>query len=311
MDQVIWIEVLRNRAVVARHRVAGGAVRVGRGYGNDVVLDDPHVAPEHIRIVRDAAGVLVAEDLGSHNGMFADDQRQRVPRMVLDGTATIRIGTTHLRVRGAAFPVAPERPLVTRRPVWPVALALAIILLAERLAFLWLNETAKPQTSSYAVPLLILALVAIAWAGFWSLLSHVFSGRARFLDHLAVGLAGLTLFTLLSALADLVEFSLSWPLPSAAGTAALWLALALVAFIHLQILGPGRLAIKGGSVAALAGAAIAIQLLSFPQSDAPSVNARRLFPPATRLAPAQREDAFFAKVDKLQAELDKDRTKPP
>lgn len=312
MDEVIWVEILRNRSTVAaRHRFTGGTVRVGRGYGNDLVLDDPHVAPEHIRILRDPSGVLVAEDLGSHNGMFAGDERQRVQRMVLDGTGLIRIGTTYLRVRGSVFPVPPEEPLVSRRPVWPVAIVLGVLLVGLWGVFSWLNETTKPQAYDYAVPVLLVALIALAWTGFWSLLSHVFSGQARFLAHLVVGLSGLLAYTILSNGADFFEFSLSRPLPAVGRSIGLWLVLGIVGFVHLRVIGPGRLASKAGGVAALAATAIAIQLLTLTHQETPLTSTRRLFPPSLRLAPAQQEDAFFAKVEELRGELEKDRTKPP
>jgi pSer/pThr/pTyr-binding forkhead associated (FHA) protein len=57
MEQVIWVEVLgRHRDVAARYRCAGPMVHVGRAYDNDVVLDDPYVAPRHLRIARDESG---------------------------------------------------------------------------------------------------------------------------------------------------------------------------------------------------------------------------------------------------------------
>lgn len=312
MDEVIWVEILRNRStLVARHRFTGGSVRVGRGYGNDLVLDDPHVAPEHIRIRRDPSGVLVAEDLGSHNGMFAGDERQRVQRMVLDGTGLVRIGTTYLRVRSSLFPVAPEEPLVSRRPIWPVAMVLGLALMALWLVLSRLNETTQPQAYDYAVPVLFIALIALAWTGLWALLSHVFSGQARFLAHLVVGLSGLLAYTVLSNGADLAEFSLSWQLPAAGRSIGLWIVLGVVGFVHLRVIGPGRLVLKAGGVAALAATAIVIQLLTLTHLDTPQWSSRRLFPPYLRLAPAQTEDAYFAKVQRLKGELDEDRRKPP
>ena len=68
---MIWVEILsRHHDVVARYRCEDGA-RIGRAYDNDVVVDDPYVAPHHARIVRDEAGELFAEDLGSVNGLYA------------------------------------------------------------------------------------------------------------------------------------------------------------------------------------------------------------------------------------------------
>ena len=73
MEQVIWVEILsRHHDVLERHRCTGPEIRIGRGYDNDVVLDDPYVAPRHLRVFRGATGTLVAEDAGSANGLFTE-----------------------------------------------------------------------------------------------------------------------------------------------------------------------------------------------------------------------------------------------
>jgi len=70
---MIWVEILsRHQEVAARFRIAGTEARIGRGYTNDVIVDDPYVAPEHLRLFRDEAGGLVVEDLGTANGVFLD-----------------------------------------------------------------------------------------------------------------------------------------------------------------------------------------------------------------------------------------------
>jgi pSer/pThr/pTyr-binding forkhead associated (FHA) protein len=67
---MIWVEILsRHRDVVNRVRIAGEEATIGRGYDNDVIVDDPYVAARHLRVSRDEAGQLVAKDLGSVNGI--------------------------------------------------------------------------------------------------------------------------------------------------------------------------------------------------------------------------------------------------
>ena len=68
---MIWVEILsRNHEIAARFRLPVAEARIGRGYTNDVIVDDPYVAPEHLRLFRDEAGQLVVEDLGSANGIY-------------------------------------------------------------------------------------------------------------------------------------------------------------------------------------------------------------------------------------------------
>ena len=101
---MIWVEILsRHRDIAARVRIAGPEARIGRGYDNDVIVDDPYVAARHLRVFRDEAGQLVAEDMGSVNGTFLDGSKSRLARIVVDGTKPIRIGQTYLRVRATTM----------------------------------------------------------------------------------------------------------------------------------------------------------------------------------------------------------------
>src|SRR5699024_10939198 len=116
MAAVMWIEVLaRDGGVHSRERIDAAEARVGRAFDNDVVVEDPHVAPHHLRIFRGDDGELVAEDLGSINGLYAEHGAARVPRLSLRNAPGIRIGRTILRVHDAAHAVAPEKPLTPPR----------------------------------------------------------------------------------------------------------------------------------------------------------------------------------------------------
>ena len=64
MDEVIFLEVLEDEeGVAARHRLERFPVTVGRGYTNDVILDDPKVSAAHLRIERTEQGALVLRDV--------------------------------------------------------------------------------------------------------------------------------------------------------------------------------------------------------------------------------------------------------
>ena len=120
MDQVIWVEILsRRRDVAARYRFEGPEIRIGRAYDNDVVLDDPFVAANHVRLFRSADGELIAEDAGSANGLFLDRDKHRQERIVIDGERPIRIGHTHLRIRDGGHAVPPSAPAGMRRARCP------------------------------------------------------------------------------------------------------------------------------------------------------------------------------------------------
>lgn len=313
-DEAIWVEVLgRHRGVAMRHRCAGRVVRIGRAYSNDVVLDDPYVAPEHLHIVRDETGALVAEDLGSANGLMADRGSVRARRLVLADDTVFRIGHTQLRVRTAGHAVAPERVFGAAVRWWPALAAAGVAMLAVGAAMLWLADYGEFRPANYVVPLLAMAVLVLVWSAVWSVVSRIFAGQARFEANLLIGLAAAVAFEAWYELSEVGAFGLSWGALAAYRYVGFWCILALAAIAHLQQISPGRLAAKAGLIGGLLAIAIAVQVLvqHDPRTGLEESYVRRLMPPAFRLSRVENEDAFFAAVAKLQGELDRDRSEAP
>ena len=312
---MIWIEVVsRSRDVIARHRCLGPEIRIGRSYDNDVVLDDPYVAPQHLRIRRSDAGRWIAEDLGSANGLYLEHGRDRFGWLELDGNRPIRIGHTYLRLREAGNAVAPERAYQQRSRMWPALVALGALLVAIEIGSNWLGETAEPKLSQYLVPVLTVSLLLAAWTAVWSVLSRIFSGQTRVERNLLIALAGMVIYSLYRQLAEFAAFSFSWRALAAYQYIGIWSLLAAVCFLHLREVSPSRLSLKAGLVVGLLATGIGVQLLN--QSELRTGVDReaailRLLPPAFRLAPAQTEETFFADIEALKTQLDDDRAEPP
>lgn len=312
---MIWIEILsRQHEIAARFRIAGPEARIGRGYDNDVIVDDPYVAAAHLRLFRDEAGQLVLEDLGSANGTYLDGARQRLSRIIVDGRQPIRIGQTYLRIREANFAVEPERFGRPQRNVLTTVLvaALSVALLAIQELSIWLNQTSEQQATAYLWPLLGLIIIVLAWAGVWALLSRIFSGRLHFLRNLLITLTGALVASFYSEIAQLVAYALTWSTPRNYDYVAVWLVLAVMCFFHLTKIGPPRLLLKGSILAILFVGAVGTQTLQ--QSEAffrsgRQTTTRLLLPPALRMVPLRNEDAFFGEIAKLKATLDRDRFK--
>ena len=319
---VVWIEILsRHGGVVARHRLElGDEIRIGRGYDNHVVLDDPFVGAKHLRLLRDESGALVAEDLGSANGIYLDQDRRRTPRAVLDASRTLRIGRTRLRVRQAADAVAPERVERPRMRLWPIALVLGLIALGGEALTMWLGETSERTVTDYLGPLVALVIAVVVWTSVWALMSRIFSGRARFERHLLIALGGVLAMWSLTEFTPYAAYALSTREFVSYRYAALWIVGAVVVFLHLRQLSQSRetagvrLKLKAAGVTLLALVGIAMQTLSHWESrqntDGQSF-LRALKPPSMRLARAESEHAFFARVAGLKGQLDQARKDGP
>jgi hypothetical protein len=310
---MMWVEILsRHRDVTARFKIAGAEARIGRGYDNDVVVDDPYVAAQHLRVFRDENGQLVAEDLGSANGVFLDGGADRVARVVVDGRQPIRIGHTLLRIREAGYVVEPERAAPSEAGVLPVVLAvvLSVLILGIELVDVWLTEIAESKVSVYLGPPLAICAAVLVWVGGWALMSRIFSGRAHFLRNLLIVLTGVCVFSLYNEVARFATYSWTFPSAITYGYVVAWLIAAAVCFLHLREVGRSRLLLKGALVLVLFGIVIAVQALQRSEAYSASgrqVVAHQLLPPSLRLVPLRDEDAFFADIAKLKAELNKDR----
>jgi hypothetical protein len=310
---MIWVEILsRHRDVTARFRSNGPEVRIGRGYDNDVIVDDPYVAARHLRVFRDEAGQLVAEDTGSVNGTFVDGGRSRLTRIIVDGTKTIRIGQTYLRIREIGHAVEPERVARPDRGMLPMlgGAALGAVTLGIYMLKVWLTQTGEPRVSTYLTPSLTIIATVLAWAGLWALLSRIFSGQSRFLRNLLIVLAGAFALSLYNELAQILAFAWTWPAASSYQYVVIWSILAVMCFFHLREVGPARLWLKGAIVTTVLVTVIGAQTLQ--QSEAFSDSGRQnttrlLMPPSFRAVPLRDENALFGGIADLKAKLDRDR----
>jgi hypothetical protein len=323
---VLWIETLsRQGSVLARYRVElgvemDGEIRIGRGYDNHVVLDDPFVAASHLRLVRDETGALVAEDLDSANGLYADQDRRRAPRIVVDARRTLRIGRTRLRVRQAQDAVAPERVMRPRMQLWPVVAVLGAVLLGGEALTAWLRETGERTVTDYLTPLLGICITLVIWVSAWAIVTRLLSGRARYERHLVIALAGLVGIWGLNELTSFAAYALSERALIGYRYVATWIIAAVVVFLHLRQLSQSRetagvrLKLKAAAVTVMALGGIGWQTLSqweSSQSSDRQAFLRGLKPPSLRVAAPQTQQAFFAQAQALKGPLDQARSQAP
>ncbi len=320
---MIWVETLaRGHDLAHRFRIDESAkdrITIGRAYDNDVILDDPYVAPHHLTLLRDPnhiddtsdSPVWIVEDAGSANGMFIGDDSRRQARSVLADDRVIHIGRTSLRIRTSASRVAPERVLPLPHHGWKLALVLLFAMLSIEAASTWLAETGEVKVSRYAFALIATAAVMLIWATVWALVSRVFSGHAKFERHLLIAASGACAMAFVTEFTDYAAFALSSLLITSALYIVNWLIVGTTLFFHLREISPLHWRLKGIVVSVIAALGIGAQWLSHAEAQKAGGQAQyltQLHPPAVRLVPAQSTDAFFAETAQLKTKLDKART---
>jgi hypothetical protein len=312
---VMWIEVLsRHGEVAARERITGDEARIGRAFDNDVVVDDPHVAPHHLRIFRGEDGELVAEDLGTLNGLYPEHGAKRVMRLPLAKEPGIRIGRTTLRVHDALHEVAPEKLMTPPRAHARWAAILGGALLALLLLLQWLNFTAEPSINLVLLPLLGFVTALALWTSLWAVLSRIFFGQARFALQLRIAVTACIALVLWNQVSESFSFGLAWrEMAEYAGLGA-WAILAATCYAHLHTIGPRHMRFAMGLVIALIGAGAVMQYAG--KSETRNLVGQRaslgdLRPPAFRLVPLASADEFFQRAEGTRKKVDQARVKEP
>lgn len=315
MGAVMWVEVLsRQGEVAARERIERDEARIGRAFDNDVVIDDPHVAPHHLRVYRGADGELVAEDLGTVNGLYAEHGAQRVNRITLANEPVIRIGRTTLRVHDGAHAVAAEKPLTPPRMHARWALGLGTALFTLVLLANWLSLTQEVTVHALVVPLLAMATAVAAWTGLWAVISRIFAGQSLFTLHLRIALTASVALLIWDQLAQTAAFSLAWREMSEYSGLGAWALLAATCWAHLHAIGPRHMRAAMTLVGGLIVAGAAVQY--FDKWETRSEVGQRaalgdLRPPEFRAVPLATTDEFFRRTELVRQRVDQARTKEP
>lgn len=316
MDELTFVELLGRGGDVA-HRIAVSRfpVTVGRAYDNDVIVDDPYVAPHHLRIDRDADGALRAVDLGSRNGIHVLGHPGSVQEAAITPDARIQIGHTRLRVRPRGYAVPPERAqlrwrwLQDGRALGAAAVAMAGLGVWQS----YVQQFERTDTLLLLLPAALVLVLGFAWAGVWAFVGKVLTGRASYVAHACIAMLGFLGLTIVEAASGYLAFALSSRAMEHLDLVGSGVVVALMLYAHLSLVSrqsPHRLAGAAAGVAALLFAATWAWEYVQTANDLTSVAyMKHLKAPSFRLAPDHTPEEFIARAHALQREVDALRRK--
>lgn len=330
------LEVLHPSGARTWHRLGDLPLTVGRGLTNDLILDDPYVDARHARIALDESGAPLIEDLGSVNGLVANDARLE-GRVPVQPGAEIRVGHTVLRFRDPDAPVSPAlvdqvvappplamvseaTPRRRSRARVPAAvsrlaattwgrLLVAAVAMSAIAIYSWMGSSDRSRASEAFFTALAFASTIALWAGIWAVASRVSLQRFHFVGHVAVA----SLVTLGALLWTMLAEWLSFFFPDAgvadvvSGGMGLLLLSALVAG-HLSLASalPRKRQWRAGFIVAgtallLGGLATLAEEDAF--SDVPTFSGV-VKPIASNWLPTATVDEFGAVMVKLKEQVD-------
>lgn len=310
-----FVETLaRNGEVLQRQRVETLPIRIGRGYDNDVILDDDYAAAAHAVAELDARGHLVLRDLGSTNGI--DYRGRRLASLPLTGDTVARIGHTSIRIRLASFQVAPELPDRTFHRwegMLPGGAGILLVALAS-LFVRWLADTQTFELARYVEALAWGIGAALLWSGGWAFANRLFGRHARLGRHLFVfGCGALAIFAY-ALLASVLGYAFSIEAFTHYASHVAMLLLAGIIYFHLCTIRPRHRRRNRWLCAALAVLGSGLVLVVNVQrngrfSDEPYMWV--LLPPGVRVSQDHGIDQFMREVDGMKEGLDRSRGRKP
>lgn len=309
------VEILDRRGTV-RHRVrlAAFPATIGRGYGNDVILDDRYVDPLHARLEWDGHGGLVLVDQGSVNLLRDPASGQRTRQVPVRSGVEVRLGRTTLRFMDPAATLEPAlRDGAVGEADGPMArplLMAAIILGTGVLLTLnsWLGKTDRTRFSELAGEALIALLMVMVWAGGWALVNRITQQRFRFPEHLTIPCVVLSGYIVANAVEEWLSFLV--PEGIAWGTLIAGIGLALTVWglaAHLARVSTLSRAAQWLWSLAVVGALTGVVTLA-NSGDQPefagAYSASQLKPLPARWIPTDTPAEFLTEVDQLKEDVD-------
>lgn len=312
MSLIYFVEILNAQGdVQTRHKFLQLPIKLGRGYSNDIILDDNNLAAEHAIIESNEDGILCIRDLGSRNAIKI--KGKRVTHLHINGDTIAQLGDTRIRVRDNQYQVQNEisEPSNPFNRSWTL-LAIALIIISFiSLTETWLNDINDSKASNYIMALFPWLISAAVWAAIWALANRVIGGIANFNRHFFILSCGLLTAQFAEYLYRVLGFSLSWEAPLLYEG---YIAIAIIAatiYYQLRLISRRKRLMRTICV----GAALAfcgLKLLHNYQSThkyADELYMSETLPPFMRLSRDYTPTEFDQSIIELKEKIDQERTK--
>jgi hypothetical protein len=313
MKAPFFVEVLHgNKEVRHRHRVDVLPIRLGRGYDNDIILDDPHISAHHAIVDREADAGLTVQDLDSQSGIIHKNTRRK--ELSIDGNTIFRLGHTSIRVRTCDFPVDNEiaGSAFYGFEGWPPAAVGITLIICLVLADSWLGDVEKFEAIRYPIAVVVALLIAMVWCGFWSFANRLFGGSARLGRHLFILGCGFAAMEAWSYASTSIAYALSWEVATRYGSNVVMAIFAVMVFYHLLHIKPSRgrlFAVLSGAMALFGSGLLLMVNYNNNGRLTDELFMHERFPPALRLSADKPVSQLIVSATALKTKVDEERGK--
>lgn len=279
-------------------------VRVGRGYQNDLVLQDPFVSPDHLVLTAEGDGFLV-QDLDTVNGTTVAGRRLAGGRGPAASGDLVGLGGSTLRLLAPAHPVPPAQrqgfwtTVEKRASFYLLAWLLLLPVFGVAMWFEYLGTYEKTRLLDLAKEGFSSLMLLFVWAAFWAAIGFSATRRARFHAQLVLGGLFLVALAFLDALPAHLAYALNVPALELGGSYAVGGLLSALLLFHTlgvaTLMKPKRRAFVAGMISALVVMmGVLAHFAEIPEfSKAPRFSAT-LKPPLSKWSRSRSIDRFLA-----------------
>lgn len=167
-------------------------VSIGRGFDNDVILNDAYVSPNHLQIEHEGDAFIVS-DYSSHNGFTVNGAAIRGRRVPVESGDALGIGQMEVRLYKPDHPVPAAAPLIKDNPVFkwisrPINVwACFLLAVAMTVGWAWLEIWSTDEEGLTMAGAAAGSIgVIIVWAAIWAVGGRLTHHKANFKSHVSL-----------------------------------------------------------------------------------------------------------------------------
>jgi len=313
--EIIIEEISKGDKLIGRHKYAQQQVSLGRGYHNDVIINDPHVCAEHLTLIYNGDNWII-NDLNTVNGSFLERSKTPAHGHVIVSGDVITIGNSQIRF------IFPNHPVVSSVPFsafeslinlarHPLVVSFSLLLFAFASGWLTYLESAKEVNfTQLLVPAIKLTLAFCIWPALIALISHLTKNDARIIHQLGICFVFFLFFMFVDAIQALINFNTSsnWPVFWLTNALPLILAFGMFwlnCYIGFHMSQVRRIVTAASLTLLFFGGNALIQVSKQPEFNPhPKYNAT-ILPPAYLLSRGSNINQFINDADKLFSKTQK------
>ena len=307
MDELVVQIGVKHGRVAELARSRAGNLSIGRGYDNDLVLTDQHVAPRQLEFSQ-VNGQWYMRILDNTNPVLLNDRRVSGESTPVNSGDQVSIGRTRLSLYGTDHPVDQTRKLVLSNwltlentgPILPIVILLGVCLIDLVLLFFESSTDLKWEVSAYDI--LVSGLIIVVWSGIWALTGRVL----RHQHHFGLQLIATSTVSLFATLVSFAAAQFAYPFHSVNVSelfdwAVFFVVLAVLFRINLLIATNIRNTLLGAIVMAALVVVVSYAFTIFGEEDVIQFqpeHANTLKPPGFQVFDGIAVEDYFAKLAK-------------